>query len=218
MTTCSTRTVDGSAAQAVHRLEPDNISENRTLLPVVTIITAETFLAKMRRLQGVCKVLLLEEAWKAIAKEGMASHVKYLIRPSASTSARRSSSRREVEDIISSPIVKESIINNADCRLTSASTANKFDQIQTLLGLTDKERARVLSSISNDPARRHEVFISLGGVVSRSCYGGLDEEYLASRRSRRRRWRVLWPRSFRTATSRRRSGNGRNAAAGAGKI
>ena len=42
--------------------ELDNISENRTLLPVVTIIIMETFLAKMRRLQGVRKVLLLEEA------------------------------------------------------------------------------------------------------------------------------------------------------------
>ena len=61
--------------------ELDNISENRTLLPVVTIIIMETFLAKMRRLQGVRKVLLLEEAWKAIAKEGMASYVKYLCAP-----------------------------------------------------------------------------------------------------------------------------------------
>ena len=51
------------------------------LLPVVTIIIMETFLAKMRRLQGVRKVLLLEEAWKAIAKEGMASYVKYLCAP-----------------------------------------------------------------------------------------------------------------------------------------
>lgn len=54
---------------------------DRTLLPVVTIIIMETFLAKMRRLQGVRKVLLLEEAWKAIAKEGMASYVKYLCAP-----------------------------------------------------------------------------------------------------------------------------------------
>ena len=61
--------------------ELDNISENRTLLPVVTIIIMETFLAKMRRLQGVRKVLLLEEAWKAIAKDGMASYVRYLCAP-----------------------------------------------------------------------------------------------------------------------------------------
>ena len=77
---------------------------------------------------------------------------------------------QEVEDIISSPIVKESIINNADCKilLDQRKYRNKFDQIQTLLGLTDKERAQVLSiNLSNDPARRYkEVFISLGGVQS----------------------------------------------------
>ena len=61
--------------------ELDNISSNRTLLPVVTLIIMETFISKMRRLKGVRKVLLLEEAWKAIAKEGMASYVKYLCAP-----------------------------------------------------------------------------------------------------------------------------------------
>lgn len=91
---------------------------------------------------------------------------------------------QEVEDIISSPIVKESIINNADCKilLDQRKYRNKFDQIQTLLGLTDKERAQVLSiNLSNDPARRYkEVFISLGGVQS-AVYATevSDEEYLA---------------------------------------
>ena len=90
---------------------------------------------------------------------------------------------QEVEDIISSPIVKESIINNADCKilLDQRKYRNKFDQIQTLLGLTDKERAQVLSiNLSNDPARRYkEVFISLGGVQS-AVYATevSDEEYL----------------------------------------
>ena len=77
---------------------------------------------------------------------------------------------QEVEDIISSPIVKESIINNADCKilLDQRKYRNKFDQIQTLLGLTDKERAQVLSiNRANDPKRRYkEVWIGLGGVHS----------------------------------------------------
>ena len=164
--------------------ELDNISENRTLLPVVTIIIMETFLAKMRRRQGVRKVLLLEEAWKAIAKEGMASYVKYLFKTVRKYFGEAIVVTQEVEDIISSPIVKESIINNADCKilLDQRKYRNKFDQIQTLLGLTDKERAQVLSiNLSNDPARRYkEVFISLGGVQS-AVYATevSDEEYLA---------------------------------------
>ena len=74
---------------------------------------------------------------------------------------------QEVEDIISSPIVKESIINNADCKilLDQRKYRNKFDQIQTLLGLTDKERAQVLSiNLSNDPhaATRRSLSASAG--------------------------------------------------------
>ena len=61
--------------------ELDNIADNKVLYPVVTIIVMETFINKMRRLKGVRKVLLLEEAWKAIAKAGMASFIKYLCAP-----------------------------------------------------------------------------------------------------------------------------------------
>ena len=77
---------------------------------------------------------------------------------------------QEVDDIISSPIVKESIINNADCKilLDQRKYLSKFDGIQRLLGLTDKERAQILSiNLSNDPKRLYkEVWIGLGGVHS----------------------------------------------------
>lgn len=74
------------------------------------------------------------------------------------------------EDIISSPIVKESIINNSDCKilLDQRKYLNKFDSIQNLLGLTDKERSQILSiNMANHPGRKYkEVFFSLGGTQS----------------------------------------------------
>lgn len=77
---------------------------------------------------------------------------------------------QEVEDIISSPIVKESIINNSDCKilLDQRKYLNKFDGIQNLLGLTDKERSQVLSiNLANHPNRKYkEVWIGLGGTQS----------------------------------------------------
>ena len=77
---------------------------------------------------------------------------------------------QEVEDIISSPIVKESIINNSDCKilLDQRKYLNKFDSIQNLLGLTDKERSQVLSiNLANHPSRKYkEVWIGLGGTQS----------------------------------------------------
>ena len=77
---------------------------------------------------------------------------------------------QEVDDIISSSIVKDSIINNADCKilLDQRKYMTKFDGIQSLLGLSDKEKAQILSiNLSNDPSRLYkEVWIGLGGVQS----------------------------------------------------
>jgi hypothetical protein len=89
-----------------------------------------------------------------------------------------------VEDIISSPVVKHAIINNSDCKilLDQSKYQNKFNQIQELLGLTEKEKTLVLSiNKANDPTKKYkEVFISLGGTLSRVYRTEVSlEEYLA---------------------------------------
>ena len=61
--------------------ELDNISSNRTLLPVVTLIIMETFISKMRRLKGVRKMILIEECWKALTSANMSAYIKYLCAP-----------------------------------------------------------------------------------------------------------------------------------------
>ena len=150
--------------------ELDNISSNRTLLPVVTLIIMETFISKMRRLKGVRKMILIEECWKALTSANMSAYIRYLFKTVRKYFGEAVVVTQEVDDIISSPIVKESIINNADCKilLDQRKYLSKFDGIQRLLGLTDKERAQILSiNISNDPKRRYkEVWIGLGGVQS----------------------------------------------------
>ena len=150
--------------------ELDNISSNRTLLPVVTLIIMETFISKMRRLKGVRKMILVEECWKALTSANMSAYIKYLYKTVRKYFGEAVVVTQEVDDIISSPIVKESIINNADCKilLDQRKYLSKFDGIQRLLGLTDKERAQILSiNLSNDPRRRYkEVWIGLGGVQS----------------------------------------------------
>jgi conjugation system TraG family ATPase len=163
--------------------ELDNIKDHRILFPIVTIIIMELFISKMRKLQGVRKVLLIEEAWKAIAREGMAEYVKYIFKTVRKYFGEAIVVTQEVEDIISSPIVKQAIINNSDCKilLDQSKYQNKFDQIQELLGLTEKEKALVLSvNKANDPLKKYkEVFISLGGVLSKVYRTEVSlEEYL----------------------------------------
>jgi len=164
--------------------ELDNIKDHPILFPVVTIIIMEVFISKMRKLKGVRKMILIEEAWKAIAKEGMAEYIKYLFKTVRKFYGEAIVVTQEVEDIISSPIVKQAIINNSDCKilLDQSKYQNKFDQIQQLLGLTEKEKALVLSiNKANDPSRKYkEVFISLGGMLSKVYATEVSlEEYLA---------------------------------------
>jgi conjugation system TraG family ATPase len=144
----------------------------------------EVFISKMRKLKGIRKMILIEEAWKAIAKEGMAEYIKYLFKTVRKFYGEAVVVTQDIEDIISSPVVKQAIINNSDCKilLDQSKFQNKFDQIQELLGLTDKEKALVLSiNKANDPARKYkEVFISLGGVLSKVYRTEVSpEEYLA---------------------------------------
>jgi conjugation system TraG family ATPase len=164
--------------------ELDNIKDHPILFPVVTIIIMEVFISKMRKLKGIRKMILIEEAWKAIAKEGMSEYIKYLFKTVRKFFGEAIVVTQEVEDIISSPIVKQAIINNSDCKilLDQSKYQNKFDQIQELLGLTEKEKALVLSvNKANDPDKKYkEVFISLGGMLSKVYRTEVSlEEYLA---------------------------------------
>lgn len=150
--------------------EIDAIKDHPILFPVVTIIIMEVFINKMRRLKGIRKMILIEEAWKAIAKEGMAEYIKYLFKTVRKFFGEAVIVTQEVDDIIHSPIVKESIINNSDCKilLDQRKYMNKFDAIQAMLGLTEKEKSQILSiNLSNDSHRKYkEVWIGLGGTHS----------------------------------------------------
>lgn len=144
--------------------------QNKELFPVVTIIIMEAFINKMRRLKGVRKQLIVEEAWKALSSANMAEYLKYMYKTVRKYFGEAIVVTQEVDDIIASPIVKESIINNSDCKilLDQRKYMNKFDSIQALLGLTEKEKGQILSiNMANNPSRKYkEVWFGLGGVQS----------------------------------------------------
>ena len=164
--------------------EIDSIKDHPILFPVTTIIIMELFINKMRRLKGIRKMIVIEEAWKAIASANMASYIKYLYKTVRKFFGEAVVVTQEVEDIISSAIVKDSIINNSDCKilLDQRKFMNKFEQIQSLLGLTEKEKSQILSiNQSNDPSRLYkEVWIGLGGTQSAVYATEVStQEYLA---------------------------------------
>lgn len=160
--------------------ELDNISSNKVLLPVVTLIIMETFIAKMRRLKGIRKMILIEECWKALMSANMSEYIKYLFKTVRKYFGEAVVVTQEVDDIISSPIVKEAVINNSDCKilLDQRKYMNKFEHIQRLLGLTEKEKGQILSiNQANHPGRFYrEVWIGLGGTCSAVYATEVSEE------------------------------------------
>ena len=147
--------------------ELDNIKDHPVIFPVATLIIMDIFLQKMRKLKGTRKVICIEEAWKAIATPQMAGYVKNFFKTIRKFFGEAMVVTQEVDDVISSPIIRDAIINNADTRilLDMGKFKNKFGQISEFLGLTDFQKEQILSINKNLPSERKlkEVFIALGG-------------------------------------------------------
>lgn len=164
--------------------ELETIKDHPILFPVATIIIMEMFLAKIRKLKGVRKMILIEEAWKAIAKAGMAEYIRYLYKTIRKHFGEPIVVTQELDDILSSEIVKKTIISMSDCKILfdQSRYEQQFTQVQELLGLSEKDKTLVLSlNRANDPQRKYkEVFISLGNTVSKVYRVEVSpEEYLA---------------------------------------
>lgn len=159
-------------------IELDQIKDHPILFPVVTLIVMELFLSKMRKLQGVRKVLCIDEAWKAIAKSGMAEFLKYAFKTIRKFNGVPIVITQELDDLINSPVIKDAIINNADIKIMMdmRKFMHKFDKLQDTLGASDKAKTMMLS-VNKD---NREISIDIGGQVVRVYKNELcPEEYYA---------------------------------------
>ena len=159
-------------------IELDNIKDHPILFPVVTLIVMELFISKMRKLPGVRKVLTIDEAWKAIAKSGMAEFLKYAFKTIRKFNGIPIVITQELDDLISSPVIKDAIINNADIKILmdARKFLHKFDKLQNALGLSDKAKT-ILLSVNKD---NRELFIEIGGQRAKVYKNELcPEEYYA---------------------------------------
>jgi hypothetical protein len=162
--------------------EIDSIKDDPLLFPLVTLIIMDVFIQKMR-IKKNRKVLVIEEAWKAIASPMMAEYIKYLYKTARKFWASVGVVTQEIQDIVGSPIVKEAIINNSDVvmLLDQSKFRERFDEIQSILGLTDVDCKKIftINRLENKEGRSffREVYIRRGAVGAvfgveepRECY------------------------------------------------
>ena len=147
--------------------EVDAIKENKKLFPIVTLIIMDVFLQKMR-IKKTRKVLVIEEAWKAIASPLMAEYIKFMYKTARKFWASVGVVPQEIQDIIGSEIVKEAIINNSDVvmLLDQSKFKERFDEIRKILGLTEVDCKKIftINRLENKDGRSffREVFIRRG--------------------------------------------------------
>jgi len=164
--------------------ELDNVKNHPILFPVVTLVIMEMFISKMRKMPGTRKILAIDEAWIAIAKSGMADFIKYLYKTVRKFNGIAALITQEIDDLLSSPIIKETVINLSDTKILTdmRKFLHRFDELQAVLGLSDKGKTILLSvNKANDPTKKYrEVFIDLGGQLTKVYRNELSpEEYYA---------------------------------------
>ena len=147
--------------------EVDKVSKDKKTYPIWLLCIMHSFEEKMRSRQGY-KMLVIEEAWKAVTNETTANYMAWLWRTARKFNTSAVVVTQQAEDILDNEIIKGAILHNSDIKviLDPGNSRNTFDETAKVLGLSKKETDLVLSiNRNNDPRYRYrEIFISLGGI------------------------------------------------------
>lgn len=162
--------------------EVDEISNapDRTFYSLVILCIMHTFDSRMRR-SGGFKVMVIEEAWKAIANETMAPYLSGLWKTSRKYQTSAMVVTQQISDVVSSAIVKDTIVANSSIRALLEHTGGQssFRQISDLLGLSRRQECLAMSvgkGIDHRYGNYREVFVALGDTFSGVFSNEVSEE------------------------------------------
>ncbi len=149
--------------------EIDAIKDDRIVYPITTLVIMDAFMEKMTS-NSDFKVMCIEEAWKAIMGTQMATYMLELWKTARKHRTAAMVVTQELKDITSSPIIKDSIVENSGVKILLDQTkyVNRFDVLASELSLAEDDKAMVLSlnRLKNPGASGREVFFNLGNKKS----------------------------------------------------
>lgn len=130
--------------------EVDKIKNNEELFPLWLLCIMHSFEEKMRSL-SCQKVIVIEEAWSAIAKPTMANFIVWMWRTARKFRTSAVVVTQSVTDLTSSPIIKDAIIQNTDVKilLDQRRNVNNFQNSAQVLGMSQMAVNMVLSVNTN---------------------------------------------------------------------
>ncbi|MBS0027075.1 TraG family conjugative transposon ATPase [Chitinophaga sp. 2R12] len=171
-------------------IEMDNIKDHPVLFSVVVLICMEMFISKVRKVPGVRKAFVIDEAWKALTRPSMAEFTKYGFKTFRKFNGVPIVVTQELNDLISSAVIKDAIVANADVKILMdmRKFMNRFGELQSVLGLSEKSK-NILLSVNKD---NREIFMEIGGQVAKVFKNDLcAHEYFAFTTEGKERVKVL---------------------------
>ena len=149
--------------------EIDRIKGDPVIYPVTTLVIMEAFMEKMSSNTDF-KVMCIEEAWKAIMGTQMASYMMELWKTARKHRTSAVVVTQELKDIVSSPIIKDTILENSAVKILLDQTryVNRFDALADYMSLDEDDKAMVLSlnRYRKGVAAGREVYFNLGNRKS----------------------------------------------------
>lgn len=149
--------------------EIDHIKGDPVIYPITTLVIMDAFMEKMTS-NSDFKVMCIEEAWKAIMGTQMATYMLELWKTARKHRTAAMVVTQELKDITSSPIIKDSIVENSGVKILLDQTKylNRFDVLASELSLSEDDKSMVLSlnRLKIPGASGREVFFNLGNRKS----------------------------------------------------
>ena len=149
--------------------EIDRIKGDPVIYPVTTLVIMDAFMEKMSS-NSDFKVMCIEEAWKAIMGTQMASYMMELWKTARKHRTSAVVVTQELKDIVSSPIIKDTILENSAVKILLDQTryVNRFDALADYMSLDEDDKAIVLSlnRYRKGVAAGREVYFNLGNRKS----------------------------------------------------
>ena len=148
--------------------EIDHIKGDKIIYPITTLVIMDAFGEKMRSNTDF-KVMVIEEAWKAIMGTQMATYMMELWKTARKHRTSAVVVTQELKDIISSPIIKDTIVENSGVKILLDQTkyVNRFEELAAQLSLSEEDKSMVLSlNRIRSAGGGREVFFNLGNRKS----------------------------------------------------
>lgn len=147
--------------------ELDAIKDDPILLPVITLVITNTYVTKLMGVTGRLKMLVIEEAWRAVSNQFFANFLLWAFKTVRKHFGSLGVVTQEIEDLKKSEIIKDAIIQNTDIKLLLdlRNYKNEQELVLQMFKLSEEHLPQLFSINKRLPIQRgnfNEIAIKLG--------------------------------------------------------